>query len=91
MSQCARTGDKRKGKQRGRAGAGQRVKGERGQRKQRSGTAEHRRGQRHAQPTQEMLILATTCHPIGASLLTVQNLMKYCRTVAAMNKQYTSE
>lgn len=31
MSQCARTGDKRKGKQRGRAGAGQRVKGERGQ------------------------------------------------------------
>lgn len=93
-TQCARTGDRGGGGQRGR-----RVKGERGQGKQ-------RRGQRHAQPTQRMLIQASNVQPnlhllrrslhaqgkrAHTSLLTVQNFMKYCSTVAAMNKQYTSE
>lgn len=75
MSQCARTGDKRKGKQRGRAGAGQRVKGERGQRKQRSGTAEHRRGQRHAQPTQRDAHPGYDVPPDSASVSHIHSML----------------
>lgn len=66
------------------------------QRKQKSGTALHRRCQHHSQPVrgrspglghaQGIYILM-----FSTPLLTVQNFMKYCSTVAAMNKQYTSE
>lgn len=58
---------------------------------------ENRRGQHHAQPTQEDADPAGSASsaPFTFSMpsvsLTVQNFMKYCRTVAAMNKQYTSE
>lgn len=53
-------------------------------------------------PLDRMLVRAATCKQICISCticcmpkrmppLTVQNLMKYCNTVAAMNRQYTSE
>lgn len=99
MTQCARTRENR-------GGVGG-VKDERGQRKQRSSTssAQERSApcatnledanpgfdvQPDLHPLTSHRLAFVPCR-VRTSLLTVQNIMKYCSTVAAMNRQYTSE